>query len=174
MIRVFLSFLLLSALPLFATQYNSTVLELEAKLFPKIILLNDNIDKKVKNLQIFIISKKIDFDTAYELQKSIEFYYPDTLMGKKIFIHVQEFEKFTILPDALIVLYHENKILQEIALWANTHKVVTLGYDPYYMDYGILGSLYIGKNTKPYLNKKVIQKYNFTFNPYLLELSKFR
>jgi len=171
--RVF-SFIILLALPLLATQYNSTILELEAKIFPKIILLNEGISKDSKELHIFIISKEIDYNTAYKLKKLINYNYPDTLMGKKVCVDIKEFQEFQTLPDALIVLYHCKKQLTKIALWANTHNIISFAYDPSYMEYGILGSLYIGKSTKPYLNKNIIQKYNFTFNPYLLELSKFK
>lgn len=174
MIKRVFSFLILVSLQVFASQYNSTVIGLEAKLFPKIILMNQNIDKNSSQLNIYIISQKIDFEVAKEFQESIESYYPEKLMGKKIIVSIREFEDFKKKPDALIVLYHSKSTLKKIALWANTHKVLTLAYEPSYMDENILASLYIGKSTKPCLNKEIIKKYNFTFNPYLLELSKFR
>ena len=174
MIKRVFSFLFLVSLQLFASQYNSTVLELEAKLYPKIILMNQDIDKNSQQLKIYIISEKIDFNRAQELQRAIYSFYPDTIMGKKIIIKIKEFQEVYKKPDALIVLYHPQEELQKIAQWANNKKIISLAYDPSYMDKGILASLYIGKSTKPYLNKKMIKKYNFIFNPYLLELSKFK
>jgi hypothetical protein len=174
MIKRVFSFLILVSLQAFASQYDSTVIDLEAKLFPKIILMNQNIDKNSTQLNIYIISQKIDFDIAKDFQETIESYYPKKLMGKKIIVTIKEFEDFKKRPDAIIVLYHCKSTLKKIALWANTHKIISLAYDPSYMDENILASLYIGKSTKPCLNKKIIKKYNFIFNPYLLQLSKFK
>ena len=171
--RVLTLFLILS-LQLWAIQYKPTVLELEAKLFPKMVLLNTDIDKSSDTLQIYIIIKEWDLYTALELQKDIELNYPDKISGKKIVVSVEEFQEFQTLPDAIIVLHHNSEELTKIANWANRHKIISLAYDPSYMQYGILASLYLGKATKPYLNREIIQKYGFKFSPYLLKLSKFK
>jgi len=171
--KVFL-FLVLIVLQLSATHYNSTVLELEAKLFPKIILLSEQIDKKAPYLDLYIITEDIDRESAQDLKYMIEDYYPKKISNKTIRVSIKEFSSFKKRPDALIVLYHNAKELTQIALWANKNNVISLAYDPSYMEYGIMGSLYVGKVTKPYLNRAIMQKYNFKFNPYLLKLSKFR
>ena len=166
--------LLLLSLQISAIEYNATLLEIEAKLFPKMMLLNEDLDKNTPLLKVAIISREIDYPTAQILKQEIEQNYPDTIMGKKISITITPFRAFSKRPDALIVLYHTHDRLKSIAAWANSQKVMTFAYESSYMDAGILASLYIGKTTKPYLNKEIIKEYNFTFNPYLLELSKFR
>jgi hypothetical protein len=75
--------------------------------------------------------------------------------------------------DALLVLSHEPKELEIIALWANNNKIVTFAYEPGSLEYGLIASIYIGKTTKPYLNNHMIKKYGFIFDSYLLQLSKF-
>lgn len=174
MIQRVLSLFLILSLQLLATQYEPTVLKLEAKLFPKMILLNEGLDKTSDSLHIYIVTKEWDLNAAEELKSNIESYYPQKISGKKVVVEIKEFNKLKNLPDALIVLHHSKDELIKIARWANRHKVMSLAYDPAYMEYGLLASLYIGKSTKPYLNKKIIQKYGFKFNPYLLKLSKFR
>ena len=174
MIHRTLSLLFLASLKLFAINYNSTILELEAKLFPKMILLNENINKKINNLTIYILSEEIDVYVAVELKEAIEANYPDKISGKFIKVSIKKFNTFENLPDAVIVLNHNEEELSEIALWANEHGVISLGYDPSYMEYGILGSLYIGKSTKPYFNAKKILQYGFIFNTNLLKISKFK
>jgi hypothetical protein len=174
MIKRVLSLFLILSIQLWAIQYKPTVLELEAKIFPKMILLNSKLNKKAETLTIYIITKEWDLYTADELKGYINFYYPKKISGKKIVVSIEEFKDFKKLPDAIIVLKHNKQEFIQIANWANKKGIVSLAYDPCYMEYGILASLYIGKSTKPYLNKEIIQKYGFEFNPQLLKLSKFR
>jgi len=170
--KLFFLFLLFVA-NLSALEYDETILELEAKLFPKMILLSDGIKKESDTLSIYIIAQEVDNKSAEYFKTLILSNYPKKISGKKIEVSIKEFVAFKTKPDAIIVLDYDGEKLTEIANWANTHKVISLAYDPYYMSYGLLASLYIGKATKPYLNSAVIKKYDFSFNPYLLKLSKF-
>ena len=156
-----------------ALEYDATILELEAKLFPKMILLSDTLHKKNGTLSIYIITQEIDIKSAEYFQDLILTNYPKKISGKKIEVSIKEFTKFKKNPDAIIVLDHSEERLTKIALWANSNKIISLAYDPYYMSYGLLASLYIGKTIKPYINSTTMKKYNFSFNPYLLKLSKF-
>ena len=173
MIQKLLFLCLLLVANLSALEYDETILELEAKLFPKIILLSDGIRQESETLTIYIIAQELDQESAEYLKEHILSNYPKKISGKKIEVSIKEFMAFKKKPDAIIVLDHDGQSLTKIANWANTHKVISLAYDPYYMSYGLLASLHIGKATKPYLNSAVIKKYNFSFNPYLLKLSKF-
>lgn len=173
MIKKFFLLSLLS-LQLFASQYNSTVFELEAKLFPKIVILSENIKTESKNLILYIVAKEEDTYDALEFKEAIELAYPNKLMNKVVKVFVKEFNALEGNPDAIIVFQNSEDEIRKIAKWANTNKIISLSYDPSYLDYNILSSIYIGRSIKPYLNRKIMQKYNFSFNPYLLELSKFK
>lgn len=173
MILKLLFFLLLS-LELYAHHYNSTLVEIQAKIFPKMAMLSEDIEKEKTVLNIVILAQKSDFRDAKEFKKSIKLQYPDKLKQKSLEISIKKFSELKESPDMIIVLKHTQEDLKKIATWANTRKVLTFAYDPYYLDFGILASLYLGVTTKPYLNKEVMQKYNFHFNSYLLELSKFK
>lgn len=164
----------LLSMKLFASQYNSTVFELEAKLFPKIVMLSENTSRESQSLILYIIAKKEDTYDAQEFKEAIETNYPKKLMNKVVRVFIKEFDNFKQDPDGIIVLHNEQKEILEVAEWANQNKIVSLAYDPSYLKYNILGSIYIGRSVKPYLNREMMQKYNFNFNPYLLELSKFR
>lgn len=174
MIRKLIPFLLVLSLKLFATQYDDTILSLEAKIFIKMTLLSEDRDStRDDTLRIFIIARECDFGSAQKFKGMIVDRYPHRVRGKKVIVAVKEFSSLMSYPDAIIVLKHSQQQLKEIAFWANEHKVISFGYDPAYMQMGILASLYIGKSLKPYLNKSIMQHYHFKFNPYLLELSKF-
>ena len=174
MIKKLLTLLLVLSLKLFATQYDDTILALEAKIFVKMTLLSEDRDTtRDDTLRIFIIARECDIKTAQKFKSLIADRYPHKVLGKKVSVQIKEFTPSMTYPDAIIVLKHSQLQLQEIASWANEHKVISYAYDPAYMRTGILASLYIGKCLKPYLNKAIMHKYHFKFNPYLLELSKF-
>lgn len=173
--RVCFLLLLLSA-QLFSQQYEMNIVHIEAKLFPKIALLEKQIQKSdAPNLNIYIFAKNIDLDVAQSFKAQIEANYPDALLNKKIVVRVMDFtQDMKQKPAAVIVLQHSNRELKKIAAWANKNRIITLAYDPAYLNNGLLVSIHIGKTIQPYLNKQMIKKYGFIFNPYLMQLSKFK
>ncbi|MBU1927457.1 hypothetical protein KKG77_00490 [bacterium] len=172
--KLFFLFLVLSAL-LGAKEYDDTVMNIEAKLFPKIALLEESIaNNPSPYLTIAIVYTEPDYDVARKFKQKIESCYPNKLRDKKVLVTLAQFRSSHIVDtDALLVLSHEPKDLEIIALWANKNKIVTFAYEPAFLEYGLTASIYIGKATKPYLNNTIIKKYGFVFDPYLLQLSKF-
>lgn len=173
--RIFTIVVLLS-LQLFAQQYNSTLLDIEAKLFPKMLVLEKHIkEKESSDLTIVILSQEFDINTAKKLKVQILKNYPNKLLNKKVVVKIKSpHDTLEKNVDGIIVLYNTEEIARNIASWANKHKIITLSYDASYLEYGILGSIYIGKTTKPYLNSQVIKEHGFIFDAYLLQLSKFK
>ncbi|MBA3027182.1 MAG: hypothetical protein FP820_12395 [Sulfurimonas sp.] len=172
--RLFLLLLVLSVL-LRAKEYNDTVMDIEAKLFPKIALLEERIaNNPSPYLTIAIIYTEPDYNVAQNFKQKIESCYPNKLRDKKVLVTLAQFGLSHIVDtDALLVLSHEPRELEIIALWANKNKIVTFAYEPAFLEYGLTASIYIGKATKPYLNNSIIKKHGFVFDPYLLQLSKF-
>jgi len=170
--RVF-ALLLLAHIALVASHYNSTLMELEAKLFVKMALLSEDINKSKETLDITIVTQGCDTHYAYEFKNLIEKNYTEKIMQKSVVVKIEEFTTLSYDADLLILLHSKEELLRKICKTANNKKILTFSYEPSYLIYGVLGSLYIGVSTKPLLNKDVIREYGFTFNPYLLELSKF-
>lgn len=166
----------LLSVALFARQYDTVVFDIEAKLFPKMMFLEKNIQKKIDSqISVVIIAEEIDFEKATEFKNKIEQKYPNGIKNKTINISIKPFhENIATNIDAIIVLSHEPEMIQTIASWANARKILSFSYDPADLNNGILASIYIGKSTKPYLNAEIIKEYDFIFDSYLLQLSKFR
>lgn len=173
-LRVF-SLLALFWIELFGYHYDHKIIDIEAKLFPKIAVLETSTKNyKADTLQFYIVHNEIDNDAAKRFKQSIEKFYPNKLANKKISVSLITQQQLASSKNGvLIVLYHTTQILEAIANWANENHQISFVYDPLEIEYGFLGSIYIGKETKPYLNKKTIQKYNFNFDTYLLGVSKF-
>lgn len=161
---------------LFAKQYDTIVFDIEAKLFPKMVLLEKNIQmKSAQEVVLVIFAQEVDFEAANELKNKIMQKYSKGILNKEIVVRVETFNAYNCFNiDAVIVLGHEKKSVQKIASWANKNKILSFAYDPADLENGILASIYIGKTTKPYLNAEVIKTYNFEFDSYLLQLSKFK
>ena len=162
-------------LQLLASNYDCTIIDIEAKLFPKIALLEKHIkDDKSKFLNISILSSEIDAYFANKFKNSLNSHYPDAISNKKIIVKTAIFHNNMLeRPDAVIVLYHSPKELKQIAAWANQNNIISFAYDREYLKHGILASIYIGKFIKPYFNGESMKKYGFVFDSYLLQLSKF-
>lgn len=137
------------------------------------LLLSENIDKHSRALEIVIIAKESANYSAKLFKKTIEKNYAKEVMNRELKVSIKEFADISKNPDGVITLYHSDTEIIQIATWANKNKIPSFCYDPADLEHGILASLYIGATTKPYLNKTTINKYNFTFDPYLLKLSKF-
>ena len=176
-LKKFFLLYLISIISLFGYEYDPLIMDIEAKLFPKIALMEKNIQNKTDtSLDIVIIAKEVDISYAKLFQKKITKRYPSALLGRKIIPSVilfSKYKKLTKLPDVIIVLAYRPKEMQSISKWANQHKIVSFVYDPKDLQYGFLGSVFIGLSVKPYLNKSIIKEYGFEFEPYLLQLSKF-
>ena len=175
MIQRVLTLLLILSAQIFAYSYDDTIIAIEAKLFPKIILLEENLEKSQKNeIKIIILSSKIDQKVAFRFKHAIEKNYPNKLAGKKLIVTVENFAQAkNHISDAIIILNHSKEDVIQIAQWANKNNIISFSYDPYYLEYGVLASIYIGKTTKPFLNSKIMKEYDFNFNAFLLQLCKF-
>lgn len=169
-------FLLLLSSQLFSKQYDINIIHIEAKLFPKIALFETHIHKSdAPDLNIYIFTQDIDLNMARSFKSNIETNYPTRVLYKKIVVHiVSSTQEITKTPAAIIFLQHSKKELQRVAAWANKNHILTFAYDPVDLHSGLLASIHIGKTVKPYLNKQIIKEYGFMFNPYLMQLSKFK
>ena len=172
--RATLLFLLLSTI-LSAKQYDTTIMAIEAKLFPKIALLEQHIKNSGSpTLKITILAIDTDFRAAERFKRQIESTYPNGIAKRKLLVNISKFIPAHIgKPDAVIVLSHRPDQLKSVASWANRNQIVSFAYDPFHLGYGLLTSIYFGKTTKPYLNQKAIRENNFLYDHYLLRLSKF-
>lgn len=175
MIQRVLALLILLSLQLFARHYDDTLLSIEAKLFPKIAMLEKHIrEKDSSRLSLVILSKKRDISTAKELKSKILKNYPNKILNKKVYVDIKHPRDILDRDiDAVILLYNKEKTIKNLLAWSNKHTILTLSYDAFDLKHGVVASIYLGKSTKPYLNTSVIKKYNFVFDSYLLSVSKF-
>ncbi len=161
--------LLLTAIFSFAYGLDPTILDLEAKIFPKIILLDEEIDKKLVDgkVEVAIIYEKKYQKEAKRLAASMH----NKIVLDKVF-SAHAYLKFpTTLPSAYILvmdpersekIFDRLKHTKRLIISANPHGICSAAV-----------SITIGPRVQPLVNPKIIKLLGLKFNPILFKVAKF-
>ncbi len=175
MLRLFL-FVFMYISGLWGYSYNELLLKTQVKIYPKIILLDMELENKIsqdRGIRLGIVYDKGDFITAEYLRTLIKSVYKDRLSKYLFFAEPVSMEdiidgkrRFHYLyilkgaPDRLRQLARKSKIL----------RAITFTYDKEDLRYGFLFSIGIEKRTVIYLNSGALD--NFRFTKYIFQLAK--
>ena len=135
------------------------ILIIDAKLFPKIVMLNQNIKKE--NLKIGILTDKKNEENAKKLKKYLGF------NGYRSYILKDDY--FFDNYDAYIVITERfsMSVIKKIA----KNKKLIFGAFPESIKFTMI-SIYVGTKIKPILNLSFIRKSRIKINPILIKVSK--
>lgn len=167
---------LLFQVALHAQVYNPFILQAEASIFPKILLLQKNISMPHrKKMRFSVIYRQSDRAAAQELQRYIESNYGD--QSDLLHLEVLLVEQARIVPgmetDAIMVLHLEAETLKMVAALAQEMGVPTFAYSIDQLRYDLLFSLSVEKKVNIYLNNSVLKAYNISFDKILYRMTKF-
>ena len=176
MIRILFA-LLLGASVLFAT-HNRTILEMQANIIPKLILMDYNYDEKLVNgtILITVLYESQDRYYADMLRTLIHKSYPDGIQSYKVEVQLEEYGEYLRQPTAATLLFYFESDLDTITKAnqkAARMHIITFGYDPKMLSVGTNLSLFIGAKTRPYVNLTSLKAHNIAFRPILTRISKF-
>ncbi|WP_200763664.1 hypothetical protein [Nitrosophilus alvini] len=145
-----------------AYYYNDTVVEIEAKVYPKIIFFDKDYEKKLVNKTVIlaILYEKKDLYIARKMKKFIEKNYGKRILEYPLKVKMYEYRIFTVdIPaTAVIFLSGPKKELIRAAKIAKLKKILSFVYDPLYLKYGAMISLNIGRDIKPLLNACAVKE----------------
>ncbi len=169
--------LLIFKILIFANNYNDFLLKIQAKIYPKIILLDKKIDKKLVDGKIIvgIVYDKGDFFIANRVKNLIKSLYGSRLDEYEF--KVVPIDMLNILNDRysnfsyLYILKSIPDRFERLSLFVNRNKIVTFIYDKNDLKYGFLFSLDIKREPIIYMNKKISKI--FDFNQYLYSIVRF-
>lgn len=172
MLRLIVVFVTL-LLPLFASKYNSTLLQIHARVLPSIVLMDRNIESKVptKELKIAVFYEKEDLFEAQKFATILES------------VEANKIGNYSIKP---VLITEENQLNSEfiavyilsaiapakVADHATDLKIISFSYKVEYVDLGVMASLVVGKQAVPYINLSTIKRSEILFSPALLSISK--
>ena len=152
--KIFLIFILFCTL---FGEINSDLLLIEAKLYPKIIMLTDNFYNK-KKIKIAIIANENSLDEAREFKNFIQNPKFDIKIIKKINFNY----------DVYILSYDINdKIFKQLI----KHKKVIFSLDPNLINKSMF-SVFIGPRIYPLINPYLIKKANIKVNSIIFKVAK--
>lgn len=136
--------------------YNSNLLDIQSKVFPKIIISDNNIEKKTlgKKIIFVILYEDIDFNMALILKDKIEKNYKrlkdiDFLVELK---EIDKFDKKEPLSTAYYFLLTDKNKIHLISNFLIQNNRLTFSYDDTYLEFGIIFSLKINSQIDLFLN----------------------
>ena len=179
----FLKFLILTLLiamsnALQAADYDPLLLQAQASIFPKIIMLDKQVaDKTIDNeIVISIISNNGDVAAAEILRAFIEKKYKNKLGSKKLTVKLNEFVNHDSksVYTAYILLKGTDALFKTVVTHASNKNRIVFSYD--YEDFrnNALISLHMKEKIYVYLNKSALHDYDIKFTPIFYKIVKVR
>lgn len=164
-------------LNLSADSYTNTMINIHAKVFPKILLSDTRIEEKLvdETIHIIILYSQEDYPIADRLRKQILNLYP-RLKNYPLNITLKEYSSFD--PSESASAYYEllgdKKSILNVNKIAQKNSVITFSYSSDYLEYGTLMSLYIGNQVSPYINTETLKQSHIVLDTIIYKIAKLR
>ncbi len=170
-------FLLLCVpLLLWSNSYDPALLQIGAKLFPKIALMEKGTQEKLQStLRLCIVASPPDKESAERLLAMIERQYGDRLSRYNLSVSIVSPKEALDIDNAhgfLLLMEPNANLLETLLVHAHKNQTLTFGFDPLLLQKGAAVSLYIGRSVKPYVNLSALKQVPFTFEYGFLKLSQ--
>ena len=160
----------------FGYTYNDLLLKAQTAIFPKLLLLDKQLNDKLVNGKIVytIVYRENDYNKALEVRDLVDAYYKKNLDRYSFEITLVEYSDISENMNATaIYALNSDKGIEELAEIATSKGIITFAYDIATLKDGILFSMVVEKNTVIYLNKKILQRYDVDFVDSLYQIVKF-
>jgi hypothetical protein len=160
---------------LYAYTYDQKILQIHAKIAPRILYMNESKKPNASQiLSLVIVYESGDVKAAKELSNYINASYPNGLGDKTIKIETVSYASFKSAPEnsLIFLLDAPDDKVTKIVNYAQKNRLMSMSYQADYLDKNVLISLYIGKTLKPYLNIEVAKKSGIVFSSTLMSVSK--
>lgn len=172
-----LTLLALLGVALYGYSYNPQLLQVYAKIAPRIVLLTDrpgSLATVQQTIDICIVYEPGDQATARELRAAILETYPDGLNDIPLNILLTPYSGISERTNAvlLFLLDTDETTMKRTLAFALEHHIPTMSYSNRYLALGVAASLHLGKSVRTYLNLNAAKRYGITFDPLLLQVSK--
>lgn len=161
---------------LWGTTYDSTLLQIGAKLFPKVALMEKGTRERIQSTVNFvIITTPTNKRAAQRLLGIIERQYGGILSNYSLTVSILSPKEALMVKNThgfILLLEADDDILSSLLEHAHLNKILTFSFDPALLQKGTAISLYIGRSVKPYINLTTLKQVPFTFEYGFLKLSQ--
>jgi len=178
MYKIFFLLIYLLLIPgkTYAFEYDPLLIRAQASIFPKIILLDKDIDSKLENNKIVIeiLHAEEDKNTALTIKSLIENQYKKNLGKKPLLVRLKTLNSFNHegTVTAYFILKGSSEIHKKITSHAANKKRLVFSYDHKDFESNTLISLLMKEKTYIYLNKSAIHDYDIKFLPLFYKIVK--
>ena len=168
--------LILFSISLFSAEYDSLLLRAQASIFPKIMLLDNDISNKIndKELVLSIVYEDTEYLSAKKFKKMIDSEHKNSL-GDLIFesrlVNIKDFNTKQT-SAAYYVFDTRSSDIKKVISHAKDTQRICFGYNYKDFDENILISLFVKEKMYIYLNKSVLQDYDIKFTPIFYKIVK--
>ena len=156
--------------------YDPLLLRAQASIFPKIVLLDKNLTKKISANEVVITIVSTDQDelVAQDLKNHIGAKYGRYLGDMSLRVNAVTFDDFDreALSTAYIILQGSESEFEDVVSHASNQGRIVFSYS--YTDFrnDSLISLYVKEKTYIYVNKATVQLYGISFLPIFYKIIK--
>jgi len=162
---------------LFGYEYDKLLLNAQVSTFPKLILLDKDISKKVINnsITITILHHESDKYKALEIKQMIDDKFHHNLGSYKLVIMLKSFDSSMDYDssNAYYILKGDLQKVRQLCQLAKKRKILTFSYEIEYLKQDVLFSLALYNKIQIYINKKEHNEYNISFATVLYQIIRF-
>ena len=171
-------FIIVLQFSLFANSvYNINFLDFQAKVFPKIILLDNNFEDKLleNSVVLTILYEEIDYSAVEILKDKIEKEYK-SLKDYNLKVNSLKYSEFNAnkLSTAYILLLGKDKKILEISKILSSNSRLTFAYDNSYLDLGVIFGLSITSKVDILLNIEALKNSKIELQNSIFSVVKIR
>jgi hypothetical protein len=161
---------------LLAYNYNDLLIKAQTALFPKILLLDKNLQEKLVDGKIVYIVAYEENDrfTAMNVAELIEEKFADRVDDFPLDVRLVPFDEIgdNIQATAIYAL-NSGTHISRLAALAQKRGIITFAYDIVHLKEGFLFSLIVEKSTILYLAKESLPAYRIEFVDVLYQIVRF-
>lgn len=174
MMRLFTLAALLSIL-LFGRSYSPVMLQAQASIFPKIVLLQKKQRAEGEPIRFAVIYQESDYAVANSLKERMESLYgsADDLVRVDVSLIRQTELGNDIDADAVMILWLDEASRDQVVKIAQKRHIPTFAFFVEDLKHELLFALSIEKRVNIYLNKSRLRAYNIYFDDVLYRMTKF-
>ena len=158
--------------PLYASEYKTNILDIYAKIVPRLLFMSSTKKYLKEDIPLCIIRDKIDANSADLLIELLQKNYPKGILDMPLHVKVTDFTSYVTCRDsALIFLFNSTQEnIAHVVTFAK--KQIVVSYSEKVLDQGADISLFIGRKLKPYINVKHLNAKGINIEHTLLRVSK--
>lgn len=157
-----------------AESYDDSVLEIVSKILPRLVLMSSQKNTIDNRIGICVAHEPSDTEEADTLIRKIRTNYPTGIKGYPLVLSSYEYKNVAACQkNQIAFLFDSNgETIKKAVRILHKNGVLSMSYDPIYLENGVESSLFIGRKVTPYIHFDVLQQNGIEIDNALLQISK--